>query len=375
MADNNEHAVFIDYLAFSAPISVMKDVHTFQEKGFEWRKFKYLPSYKHYQNSDVYTACNTYQDIPDLPHTELTEEQKYQYLTDLYSCYFSRLKTWIASVFGLAVGVPRGRGGFAYSDSAVLCSDEGGSELMGMLYWGGNNDTFYLQISGAGCTHSFSGTTPQSIHKWLNHLGIIQLKRLDLTTDDYDGIFTVAAAKEAYKDDAFYGGMGRKPKVSIRMDIDGNGELSRDEFCVGSRSSRVYWRIYNKALEQRVSGVWNRSEVELKEISIDALLDISGIYVGLCAYAAQINPAKPVAKPQFLGRKAIDSLESKVKWLRNQASASIAKVFHSFNGDIQTVLSMIVREEHIIDLNLNLDIPPIYQTLLNEKLKTSVCPF
>ncbi len=215
MADNNDRSVCIDYLAGSASLSVMKNVDSFPEKGFEWRKFQYLPSYRHYQNSSIYTCLETYQGIPEVNHSQLTEEQQSRYFEDLYNCYFSRLKTWIASVFGLAVGVPRGKGGFAYQDSAILYSDEGGSERMGMLYWGGNKDTFYFQISGSGCAHVFSGTTPQKIHKWFKHLEITRLKRLDLATDDYDGIYTCNAALSAYRDDAFYGGKGPNQKLII----------------------------------------------------------------------------------------------------------------------------------------------------------------
>ncbi|EPL6456950.1 replication initiation factor domain-containing protein [Providencia rettgeri] len=375
MADNLDRPVFADFLAFSGLMSAMGDVHTFQEKGFEWRKFQFLPSYKHYQHSAIYAVSQGYDAIPEIHSKTMTEQQQEQFLTDLYNCYFSRLKRWISSVFGLVVGAPRGKGGYAYQDSAVLYSDEGGSSQLGLLYWGGNKDTFYIQISGAGCAHVFSGTTHEKIHKWLVHLDILRLKRLDLATDDYDGIFTCQAALNAYKDDAFYGGKGPKPKLETAQAIDSFGCSTKEIVNVGSRQSRVYWRIYNKALEQKVSGIWYRSEVELKEISIDVLLNIAGVYTGLCAYAAQINPCKPRLIPKLLSRKATDSIEAKVRWLRKQASANLAKVFHFFNGDINTVLSMIIREEHIGDMNLKFDIPPLYQKLLNEKLQTSPCPF
>ncbi|AFH91917.1 hypothetical protein [Providencia stuartii] len=74
-------------------------------------------------------------------------------------------------------------------------------------------------------------------------------------------------------------------------------------------------------------------------------------------------------------RKAIDSIEANVQWLRKQASATLAKVFHFYEGDALSILSMIIREEHISDLKLRFDIPPLYQKLLNEKLQTSSCPF
>ncbi|CAB5681931.1 Uncharacterised protein [Providencia rettgeri] len=36
---------------------------------------------------------------------------------------------------------------------------------------------------------------------------------------------------------------------------------------------------------------------------------------------------------------------------------------------------MIIREEHLHDLNLRFDIPPVYQTLIKEKLQFSSIPF
>lgn len=371
---HHDRSVFIDFLAFSAPVSAMRDVHTFPEKGFEWRKFRFLPSCRHYQTrrADIVSG---YPDFPEPAAPVMTDKQRERYESDVAECYFSRLKMWLAAVFGLVMGCPRGKGGFAYQDSAVLFSDEGGSDHCGVIYWGGNNGTFYVQISGKGCAHVFSGTTPQKIHKWLTFLDIYTLKRLDLATDDYDGIYTCNAALDAYRDDAFYGGKGPKPKLETSQGIDSDGCPVKEIVSIGSRQSRVYWRIYNKALEQKVTGIWYRSEVELKEISADILLNITGIYVGLCAYAAQINPGEPQSLPEMLGRKAVDSIEAKVRWLRKQASANIARVVHFFNGDINTVLSMIIREEHLCNMNLRFDIPPVYQTLLNEKLNTSQCPF
>ncbi|WP_254684196.1 hypothetical protein [Providencia heimbachae] len=61
--------------------------------------------------------------------------------------------------------------------------------------------------------------------------------------------------------------------------------------------------------------------------------------------------------------------------VKKTSLCNLAKVFHFFNGDINAVLSMIIREEHIIDMNLKFDIPPLYQELLNDKLQTNRCPF
>ncbi|OKO97732.1 replication initiation protein [Xenorhabdus eapokensis] len=281
------------------------------------------------------------------------------YNQELLACLHSRLRRFINAVFGLSVGPARGKVGHFYEDSAVLYSENGGREYFGTLYWGGNNGTFYIQIDGAGCAHVMSGTTPEKIYKWLNHLDIIELKRLDLSTDDYDGVFTSLNAQTAFEDDAFYGGRGPRPAHGYDIKYHGNGSIKKEIFEVGSRQSRVYWRIYNKAAQQKVSGTWYRSEAELKGIPTEVLLDIQGTYTGLCPYAASINPTKPAPIPVRDGRKAIDAIEAKVSWLRKQASSTIAKVIHFFEGDTQAVLSMIVRDEHISDLNLKLDLPPI----------------
>lgn len=80
---------------------------------------------------------------------------------------FSRLKTRIASLFSLVVGASRGKGEFAYQDSTVLYNDEGNYDRMGMQYWGGNKETFYVQILGIGCAHVFSVTMKdESLHEW-----------------------------------------------------------------------------------------------------------------------------------------------------------------------------------------------------------------
>ncbi|EKN6178770.1 replication initiation protein [Yersinia enterocolitica] len=368
-----DRAVSIDYLAFSAPLACMKSVHTFPEKGHEWRKWSYLPSIRVLQRLD-------YDPLPDseglqLASAEVLQRRAALYNTQLIACLHARLRLFIASVFGLVVGPARGSGGFAYEDSAVLYSDEGGAEYFGMIYWGGNNGTFYVQIGGKGCAHVFSGTQPEFIYKWLKHLDITCLKRLDLATDDYDSIFTCHDALRAYKDDAFYAGAGPKPKRGFSNEIDADGCYTKEIVTVGSRQSRIYWRIYNKALEQKVSGTWYRAEAELKGVPCDVLLNIAGTYSGLCAYAASISPAKPQSIPALFGRKAVDAIEAKVYWLRKQASGTIAKVISFFDGDVDAALSMILREEHLNNCEITFDIPPVYKTLISEKMRSIPCPF
>lgn len=362
--NNLNNHVFIDFLAFTTPMSAFKDLHTYQAVGFEWRKYPCIPNPIFYR-SHQYSSDNP----------ALTSEQSERYLSDLNQCYFDRMKLFFADFFGLSMGIPRGRGGHFYDNSAVLYSDMGGYEPMGTVFFGGNKDTVYVQISGKGCAHVFSHTTPKRIYNILNHLDITDLKRLDLATDDYEGIYTCQGALRDYKDDAFYTGKGPKPCIETAFAINADGEPTKEIVTVGSRQSRTYWRIYNKALEQKVSGIWFRSEVELKSVPIENLLNISNVYTGICAYAQQINVASPVKILRGKGRKAVDSLENSLRWIRKQGSQTLAKVFHFVEGDIHQFIDLLIQSKHLNDLNIQLNIPHKYQDLLREKLNISRIPF
>ena len=365
--NNIEHAVFIDFLAFTTPMSAFKDLHTYQEVGFQWRKYPCVPNPLFY--------CSQHYSCGNNGNRALTDEQSARYLADLNQCYFDRMKLFFADFFGLSMGIPRGRGGHFYDNSAVLYSDMGGYEPMGTVFFGGNKDTVYVQISGKGCAHVFSYTTPKRIYNILNHLDITELKRLDLATDDYNGIYTCQGALRDYKDDAFYTGKGPKPCIETAFAINADGEPTKEIVTVGSRQSRTYWRIYNKALEQKVSGVWYRSEVELKSVPIENLLNISNVYTGICAYSQQINIAKPIKIMRGKGRKAVDSLENSLRWIRKQGSQTLAKVFHFVQGDMNQFIDLLIQPQHLDDLNLQLNIPYQYQNLLREKLTISQAPF
>lgn len=175
----SERVVFIDWFAFSAPFSTMKDVDKKPEKNSMWRSYEALPSHRNYKKSNVYRVQDSYDLFPNAKNDVMSEEQKEEYLNDMFNCYFSRLRTWLSSVFGLYMGPPLGYGGHFYTDSSSLYSNDGASERYGVIYWGGNNDSFYVQINGHGCRHVFSGTTPQKIHEWLSFLDITDIKRID----------------------------------------------------------------------------------------------------------------------------------------------------------------------------------------------------
>ncbi|ELD0486785.1 replication initiation factor domain-containing protein [Escherichia coli] len=377
-------------------MSALKNLETIQDIPHFWRKYGRLPQVhdffpvrRNYFREVVAPDTRTW--LPDDSESnqivegisgsrEFIEHQMELYQQALQAAYLRRLKIWLSSAFGLSLGPERDRGGFNYRFSAPLFSDDGGYDLHGLVFWGGNNNTIYIQISGLGCSHVFAGTEPQHVFEWLNHLGVTTLKRIDLAVDDFDTVFTCDAAVRDHRYGAFYGGKGPFPGFANACKWDGRAELKQEMYTFGSRQSRVYWRIYNKALEQRVSGSWYRSEVELKGFPVGILLDVAGYFTGLCDYAKQLNPAEPRKfnpyQPDLSDeKKAIKSFESQVQWLRKQCSKSVAKLFHLLGNDYEAVFTAIVRHEDIQDENIRLSMPDVYRQIVADKFYNRDVPF
>ncbi|MGF1719247.1 replication initiation factor domain-containing protein [Vibrio kyushuensis] len=262
------------------------------------------------------------------------------------------LKIFTNRVLGLSLNAPRGLGFQFYTDSMKLTTPNG-EDFCGYVGIGGNNDTVHFQINGVGCKHLFSQHEPWYVHDWLsNVLGVKQLARLDLAFDDYDGLFDCDYAYKAWLDDAFRtNARGRGPSLSpchtIERLEDGNAKYSKEMYAIGSRTSRVYWRIYNKALEQNFGDtdlVWYRNEVELKKWDIDALLNPSGAFSGLNAFSASMCTSIQFnTKPKPSKRASLDLLSS-AYWMRRQYGKILNSLITFHNGDVNKVIGSLVRD-------------------------------
>ena len=410
--DQDDRPVNIDWLAFVMHSSAVKDFVTFPEQS-EWRKYGILPSYRSHvlardtffndvmnprtrmwcplTNRDIEESFDDFVDGYTFPNEDFDgdfraarkalDDQLHNYNQKVTEARIEMIRRWLAAEFGLHLGVFRGYGRYNYHDHAPLYAynDTDRTEL-GILYVGGNEGTVFIQINGHGCQHVFSGTSPEHLHKWFTHLGIVKLQRLDLCVDDFDDVFTVEHAFSDFKNDAFYRGRGRRISG-----VKGKGYKyttgDEESLRIGSRKSLLFWRIYNKALQLGLDLTWNRSEVELKEVTVDILLDIPGFFTGLCAYAAQLNPAKPRTINPFNPslsdtRKAMNSYDSSVKWLRNQGSKKLAAVLHVLGGDIDAFIKTVIKEEHLQDENIRLPINESYEYIVRDQfLKNSPIPF
>ncbi|EPR4992587.1 replication initiation factor domain-containing protein [Vibrio navarrensis] len=263
------------------------------------------------------------------------------------------LRIFVTQVLGLSLSAPRGLGFQFYTESMKLTSPCG-EDFCGFIGIGGNNDTVHFQINGTGCKHVFSRRPPWSLHDWLtNVLGVQTLARVDLAYDDYDGIFDCEYAYKAWRDDAFRtADRGRGPvlhegNVIASIGKDGKPLYTKEQYSVGSRTSRVYWRIYNKALEQNLAQtglVWYRSEVELKKWNIDVLLNPAGAFAAINAFSASISTSEKFnTKPVPTKRAALDLLTS-AHWMRRQYGKILNSLIEFHDGDIETVIGSLVRD-------------------------------
>ncbi|HDP0318537.1 TPA: replication initiation factor domain-containing protein [Salmonella enterica subsp. enterica serovar Concord] len=404
---NQDRPVNIDWLAFVLHSSAVKDFVTFPDQT-EWRKYAIHPTYHNHvkardtfftdvqnpktrmwcplTNADIEEAFDEFVDGYTFSNADFSgdfraarralDAQLDSFNRMVFEARIEMIKRWLAAEFGLHVGVFRGYGRFNYRDMAPLYAfNEGNRVELGFLYCGGNEGTVFIQINAHGCKHVFSGTSPEHLYKWFNHLGIVKLQRLDLCVDDFDDVFTVSHAYSDFKNEAFYRGRGRRSSKH-RLSI-GDEEM----LTVGSRKSAIFWRIYNKALEMGLDLIWNRSEVELKDVPLEILLDIRAFFTGLCDYAAQLHPAKPRKINPFNPslsdlRKALSSFDSSVKWLRTQGSKKLAAVLHVLGGDVEAFIKTVIREEHIQDENIRLPISESYEYIVRDQfLKNSPIPF
>lgn len=287
--------------------------------------------------------CDAWVKLPDYHSYPDTEDGLFQFQEHVILVRHLRLEQFVQRVLGLRLGSTRSYGRFFYTQSRELL-DKKGKVSVGFIAFGGNEDTVYFQISGTGCKHVFSHTNGHRLHHWLTFFDVKVLRRADLCYDDFDGNFDCDYARLAYKDGAFKrNNGGRNPKISETVDRDDTGVLG-EIVRIGSRTSLVYWRIYNKALEQGVDGVWYRTEVELKDVSLDVLLSAARHFAGLCPFAESINLSDKHALDTVFKQKkaALLTLEARTLWLRRQCGRAIYDLVEDWQLSAEETLIALV---------------------------------
>ncbi|EFT5674664.1 replication initiation factor family protein [Salmonella enterica] len=341
--------VNVDHLAFSFQLSYMRDLS-------RWYEFRPVSGY-----------AGTLPAFP-LPPASVDPEtglpvsatdyglQLDRYKKLMCDAAYARLCLFIDRIFCLSVGPLRSRGMQGYLYSCRLFSCDGRYEC-GYLMFGGNNDTVHMQISGTGCRCLFSSISPSVLHNVLRGLGVTTLSRIDLALDDFTGNFGCAYAELAYYDGAFRcSERGVYPRIDPRRPRNIDGQLLGETIYVGSRRSRIFWRNYDKALEQHLDGVsWYRSEAELKKVTVDVLSDVDAYFAGICDFSASllsktVEEIKRLSRDEQVRRdNLLPCLEllARVRRVRRQVGKVTGDVLDVFQGDVNAAFGLLMRDEHI----------------------------
>jgi phage replication initiation protein len=341
-------AVICDHLAFTVP----------------------LANFQHLERAGSSTH-HFWQKMPVKTWNKSTNETQKHLLMDLYNhdcaeILFKRMTEFVFHVMGLKVSVSsRDKGLHGYKDSHRIMDETGRVEL-GFVGIGGNQNTVYIQISGEGCKHVFGKVTPFVLHFWLSKvLTVTRLARLDLAYDCFEGVFTCKYAADAYHDGCFQNARGGPyPKSQSRIDY-ASDELIGELFGVGSRKCQVFWRIYDKAKEQGIFDQdWCRSEVELKKIPVDALIDLNATFTGLNGFSASFNLGEGVAFRSSVKRARL-GLSGRIRWAKRQCGRTVSDLVELFGGDVNLAFGAICDER-----GGKFSLPDTQSILINEHIHT-----
>ncbi|NUW72494.1 Replication initiation factor [Vibrio mediterranei] len=341
----------------------------------DWLAFTVkLSDFRHCTKSAPFSGI-AFPDVPELPAMRTSSGQDLEdvneYRRRVYSSYFEKcVLIFLTRVLGFTVGCLI-ESKFNFYDNHFNIYSADGLEFCGKVGVGGSNqrDTIHFSINAQGCKHLFTKRTRQYVHYWLsNILNVTLLTRCDLAFDDFDGIHTCKNVELAFLDDGFKRSRGISPTFTNsdewHIDGEGNKVYSVEMRRIGSRSSLVHWRIYNKKLEQKIDKdgfVWYRSEVELKKVSVDILLDIDGYFSGLNNYAKSLFSKDVEPKSMsFKSKKrcACEVLQA-AYWAKRQYGRVVNGLLDLYHGDFEKVVSSLVRDDS------QLSFTSMHQKLIN----------
>ncbi len=328
----------------------------------DWLSFTVkIADFRHCTKSGVFSGIH-FPSVPALPpmraHSGDDIESINDYRNRVYTKYFEDcVVIFLMKVLGFGIGTLKEGAKFNYYENHFDIQSPDGSMHFGKVGYGGSNqkDTIHFSINGHGCKHLFTTRSRQYVHYWLsNILGVSLLSRCDIAFDDFDGIHTCENVELAFLDDGFKRSRGISPTYKNDdewfLDSDGNKIFNCEMRRIGSRSSLVHWRIYNKKLEQKIDKdgfVWFRSEVELKKVSVDILLDIDGYFSGLNNYAKSLFSKNVTSKKMVFKAKkrfACDVLQASY-WLKRQYGRTVNALCELYNGDFEKIVSSLMRDD------------------------------
>jgi len=259
------------------------------------------------------------------------------------------------------IELPKGRYGYR----AQLCYGH-----IHVLYDGTVDMGVHVVITGQGCREY---ETDKDILELLDRVMYYDGKctRIDLAIDDKKGdIINFDEMMRAVKE----GHIVSKWKVStevIKRNIQ-NADIVGHTINFGARSSRVYMRVYDKALQQGLDIPWYRMELEIKDDRAEVLQwvllfedEIGRTVTGIINnYIRFVTPTRDKNKSRWptapwwqslidetnvvkLTRKPDEKgVEEVREWVRQQIGPTLAMIVMYDEGDLGPILEIISAGRH-----------------------------
>lgn len=251
-----------------------------------------------------------------------------------------------------------------------------------VLYDGSKDMGIHVIISGQGCRFYESDNDLIELIERINDRNG-KLTRIDLAMDDMKG--DVILFNELISDIKNANIVSKwKDSTEIIKRSNTDGHIIGHTMNVGSGSSRIYMRIYNKALEQNKNCVWNRIELEIKKEyaeNIQKIINSDNVGKLMCKILNNyirivekcetdknksrwktkqywqniINTTEKLKLTKVKEEKTIDTTK---EWLNKQVAPSLALVSLS-DENLDFIMKQIVqgqsrlKERHIKMLNKN----------------------
>ena len=313
--ENIDSPILVDTLSFTFQLSVLKNFEAYFGDRFPLTPFP-----------DVFPQGG------DVREFQQIRQEAYE----------DRLRYMMSGFFGMALSPATGRGRHGYYDHCRLM-DDAGEQDFGFIAFGGNRGTCHVYLNAHACKSFFERKKPLELNDFLaNVLLVTRLNRLDLAYDDYSGVTSTDTVIQAYDRDAFYRGRGVRPRITVIRSRTANS-VEGDTVYIGSRRSQVYWRTYDKNLEQgitRPDTPWVRHEVELKKVSVWLLVDIVAAFAGCNEYARQLVDCHNPSKVRDAVERVSASLDSQIRWGRRLIGKTLRSLIDYFDAPTAIALLM-----------------------------------
>lgn len=146
-----------------------------------------------------------------------------------------------------------------------------------IFYDGSENMGCHVEISGQGCRQYESGN-----HSWIDLIALIQIEnakltRLDIAIDTVDDSLRLSQINYALRRGR-YRSQFTKTRQTTASDMTGDGLKNHSQTrYFGSGTSRVMFRVYDKAAQMGLETPWLRFELQLRDdranLAADAILN------------------------------------------------------------------------------------------------------